>query len=263
MDILNTDFGRAADDYARYRARFPRAAMDWLEKKGIGFPGQALVDLGTGTGDLARRMAEAGCAATGVDHSEGMLAVGRRLIADEGLSVRLVQAEAEHTGLPDQCADAVVAGQCWHWFRQPDAGMELRRLLRPGGRAAVMHFDWLPEEGNVVAATEALILGYNPEWHLGGGDGRYPSWAEDLRAVGMVDIEVWEKDLMVPYSHEDWRGRIRASAGVGGSLIAEGVEKFDAALAKLLRGGFPNEPLKVPHRIFGVVATAPGADPGL
>lgn len=257
VDPAGTDFGRAAEDYARHRARFPRRALQWLERKGIGLAGQSVIDLGTGIGDLARRMAEQECVVTGVDHSAEMLAMGGRLAASEGLRVRYVQAPAEVTGLPTDSADAVLAGQCWHWFRQPEAGQELHRLLRPGGRAALLHFDWLPAEGNVVAATEALIRGHNPDWELGGGDGRHPAWEEDLRAAGLVDLETWEEELTVPYSHEDWRGRIRASAGVGGSLDPESVARFDAALAKLLAGGFPSEPLQVPHRLYGVVGTAP------
>jgi hypothetical protein len=65
----------------------------------------------------------------------------------------------------------------------------------------------------------------------------------------------------VPYTPAAWRGRIRASAGVGASLGPEAVERFDRQLAALLAERFPGEVLSVPHRVFAVIATAP-ADGG-
>ncbi len=61
----------------------------------------------------------------------------------------------------------------------------------------------------------------------------------------------------VSYSHEGWRGRIRASAGVGGSLPDARVAAFDRALAALLAAEFPEQPLQVPHRAFAAIALAP------
>jgi hypothetical protein len=60
----------------------------------------------------------------------------------------------------------------------------------------------------------------------------------------------------VPRSHEAWRGRIRASAGVAASLPAEAVARFDEELQQLLSGRFPDEPLSVPPRVFAVISRA-------
>ena len=54
----------------------------------------------------------------------------------------------------------------------------------------------------------------------------------------------------VPFSHADWRGRIRASAGIRASLPPEAVERFDIELAAVLAERFPDEPLAVPHRVW-------------
>ena len=61
------DFGRTARDYARYRTAFPPELFTRLAGLGIGLAGHRIVDVGTGTGTLARGFASAGCVVTGVD----------------------------------------------------------------------------------------------------------------------------------------------------------------------------------------------------
>jgi SAM-dependent methyltransferase len=258
---MKVDFGRTAADYARHRAGFPEQLFARLAALGIGRAGQRVLDLGSGTGSLARGFARRGARVTALDLSVDLLAQARALAADEGVDIETVCAPAEDSGLPDAAFEAVTAGQCWHWFDRPRAAAEARRLLVPGGMLAICHFDWLPlpgtVPGTVVAATEALIEAHNPAWTLGGGDGRYPAWAADAADAGFGAIECIDFEISVPYGHEAWRGRIRASAGVGGSLAPEAVAVFDRALAALLAAEFPGAPLQVPHRCFAVIAKAP------
>ena len=251
MDI---DFGKTAKDYGQYRAGFPDEFFRRVSAFGVGIAGQRVLDLGTGTGTLARGFALRGCHATGVDRSDALVAEAQRLDREAGVTVRYVIATAEATGLPDASFEVVTAGQCWHWFDRPRAAAEARRVLVPQGRLVIAHFDWLPLPGNVVEATEHLIEQHNPQWHLGGGLGMYPQWMPDVGAAGFRDIETFSFDLDVPYTHEGWRGRIRASAGVAASLSPEQVVRFDAALHALLYERFPHEPLDVPHRVFAVIA---------
>ncbi len=254
---MHVDFGRTAADYARHRAGFPEQLFERLAARGIGRAGQRVLDLGSGTGSLARGFARRGARGTALDISEDLLDQARALAAEEGVAIETLRAPAEDSGLAAASFDVVSAGQCWHWFDRPRAAAEARRLLGPGGRLAISHFDWLPLPGTVVTATEALIETHNPAWSLGGGDGFYPAWAEDAAGAGFGDIESFDFEMPVPYGHEAWRGRIRASAGVGGSLSPEAVAAFDRALAALLTAEFPGEPLQVPHRCFAQIATAP------
>ncbi len=255
--VDRVDFGKAAGDYARHRQGFPPELFDRLAGLGVGSPGQDLVDLGTGTGSLARGFAERGCTVVGVDPSAELLAQARELDAAAGVVVDHRVATAEQTGLPAGAVDVVTAGQCWHWFDRPAAAAEAMRVLRPGGRIALCYLDWIPLPGNVVEATEALILAHNPDWFGAGMTGMHPHFAADLSVAGFVGLESFSFDLDLVYSHEGWRGRIRASAGVGASLEPDRVEAFDAELAALLAERFPADPQPVHHRVWALVAHQP------
>src|SRR5690606_1245780 len=98
-----------------------------------------------------------------------------------------------------------------------------------------------------------LIRTYSPDWLLGRGTGLYPQWLADMSGAGFGGIETASFDVAQPYSHEGWRGRIRASAPVKASLDAVATARFDADLAALLAERSPQEPLLVPHRVWGAL----------
>ncbi len=223
----------------------------------MGARGQRVVDVGTGTGSVARGFALRGCEVIGIDPSEQLIEQAKRLDEEAGVNVEYRIARAEDTGLSDKSVDVYAAGQCWHWFDRPRAAAEARRVLAAGGTIVICHFDWLPLDGNVVEATEQLILAHNPGWGAAGGRGMYPAWTTDVATAGFTGIETFSYDEPVHYTHEGWRGRIRASAGVAASLDAEAVQRFDADLAKLLTQRFPEDPLEVPHRVWALLAHRP------
>jgi SAM-dependent methyltransferase len=248
------DFGKTSSDYGRYRAGFPARFFDTLFQSGKVKPGDRVLDLGTGTGTLARGFARRGCRVTALDISRELVVEARRLDREAGVAIRYVEAPAERTGLPSGSFDVVTAGQCWHWFDRDRAALEARRILKSHGRIIIAHFDWVPLPGNVVEATEQLIAENNPRWTLYGSSGINPQWFADLAIARFEAIELLSFYEAVRYTHEGWRGRIRASAGVGASLPPEGVERFDKAHAKLLIERFPSDPLDVPHRVWAVMA---------
>lgn len=136
-----------------------------------------------------------------------------------------------------------------------------------GGRLIIADFAWVPLPGSVVEATENLIRQHNPAVDdaalrpigLAGTivTGIHPQWFQDLSLSGFQDIESFSFDVLVPYSHEAWLGRMRASAYIGASLPADAVQAFSAAHRAMLARAFPDDPLLIPHRVFAVSARAP------
>ena len=262
---MGYNFGLTAHDYTKYRAGFPDEFFERVFNEGVVKTGASLVDLGTGTGTLARGFASRGCKVIGVDIAAQLLEQAKDLNIQQGLDVEFLWGKAEETGLPDASFDVVSAGQCWHWFDRSLAAREVKRLLKPNGIALIAHFDWLPLEGNVVDLTEKLIQKYNPAWYerFGNKAGVYPDWFRDLGEVGFENIVSFSFDLDVPYTADAWRGRIRASSGVGASLSDEEVGRFDLEFKSLLEGveqaqgtneADASPVLKIPHRVFVIHA---------
>jgi SAM-dependent methyltransferase len=252
---MNIDFGRTAADYARHRAGFPDAFFERLLQDEVR-AGDRVLDLGSGTGTVARGLALRGCEVTALDPSAELLAQARELDQRAGVSIHQVVSRVEDAHFLPDSFEVVIAGQCWHWFERPEAARRARQWLIPGGKLVIAHFDWLPLAGNMVEDTESLIEAWNPGWKMGGGSGLYPAWLKDVREAGFTGLRTFSFDLDVPYNHEDWRGRIRASAGVGASLDAEAVQRFDAELATLLAERHARQPMQVPHRVWAMIADA-------
>ncbi len=255
--VMKVDFGKTAADYASYRIGFPEAMFERLALRGIGIDGQHVLDLGTGTGTMARSFAKRGCRVVGLDSSEELLAEARRLDEQHDVQIEYVTGKAERTGLPKRSFDVVSAGQCWHWFDRKKAVREVGRVARPGGWLVIAHFDWLPLPNNLVEVTEQLIKRYNADWKLGGGNGLYPKWLRDARRAGFRELETFSFDVDVSFTHEQWRGRVRASAGVRASLSPDTVARFDERLRLTLLERFGEEPMPVPHCAWAASCRTP------
>ena len=115
--------------YQRGRPGYPAEAIDWaLGEAGIR-KGALVVELGAGTGKLTSELVARGLQVIAVEPVGQMAAE----LSAELPGVRVRQAAAYATGLPDGEAEAVLAAQAFHWFATREAVREIRRLLHPHG----------------------------------------------------------------------------------------------------------------------------------
>jgi 2-polyprenyl-3-methyl-5-hydroxy-6-metoxy-1,4-benzoquinol methylase len=100
------DWGNTSSDYAVYRPGYPASFYRRITALGIGEPGQRVLDLGTGTGNVGRALARLGCRVTGVDISKEQIAEAQRLAAEEGLTADFFVRTAP--------APFLRLNECWH-----------------------------------------------------------------------------------------------------------------------------------------------------
>jgi len=114
--------------------RWRRAALETI---GVG-PGDRLLDLACGTGDLAAAASERGARVVGVDFAAQML----ERAAGRGLSGRLVRGDAERLPLAAGWATCATCGFALRNFvALPAVFQELARVVEPGGRIALLEVD--------------------------------------------------------------------------------------------------------------------------
>ncbi|TNM48213.1 methyltransferase domain-containing protein [Nocardioides albidus] len=115
------------------RRQQPLAAR-LVEAAGIQ-PGERVVDIGAGTGNVAIEAARRGAVVTAVDLTPRQVETGRARCAREGVAVDWQVADAEDLPLPDGSVDVVLSGFGIVYAARPDrAAAEVSRVLRPAGR---------------------------------------------------------------------------------------------------------------------------------
>lgn len=144
--------------------------------------GMTIADVGAGTGFFALPFARA-VAPSGVVHAVDlqpeMLAIleGKLHRDDAPANITLHEGDAAATGLPDQCCDVAFLANVWHEVDDPAAVLtEMRRLLRPGGRVAIL--DWRDDVSHPPG----------PPLHHRIGSAKA---TQQLRAAAWEDIECW------------------------------------------------------------------------
>lgn len=96
--------------------------------------GMRVLDVGCGTGNFSLRLARMGCAVTGVDISEKMLAAAREKAGREGLEAKFLNMDALALEFADGAFDAAVSMAAFEFIGRPEEALsEMFRAVREGG----------------------------------------------------------------------------------------------------------------------------------
>lgn len=130
------DFGQIARSYAPGAAEF----VGRLHLQ----PGEQVLDVACGTGNLSIPAARKGAVVTGQDIAPNLLEQGRKWAASEGLSIRFDQNDAEAMPYEDASFDTVITMFGAMFAPRPElVASEMTRTVRPDGRIAMAN--WTPE----------------------------------------------------------------------------------------------------------------------
>ncbi len=192
-----------------------------LERSGIR-PGERVLDVAGGTGDLARLFARrVGTSGQVVltDINANMLARGRDRLVDAGLVLPLVRCDAERLPFRSGHFDCVCIGfGLRNVTRKPEAVREMTRVLRPGGRVLVLEFSqvWAPLKPlydaysfQVLPRLGRLVTGDEASYRYLAESIRVHPTQEELKAMmeaaGLERVEYWNLAAGVVALHRGYR----------------------------------------------------------
>lgn len=189
----------------RYHLRppYPESLIDILVDLAVDTP-RTVLDVGTGTGDLARRLAGRVDGVDALDRSAAMIARGRTLAGGDNPRLRWILGSAEETPLDPPYA-LITGGSSLHWLHWHIAFPRFETLLSPRGVIAIVHRSVAPTPWR--DALREVLRPYRP-----GQRDAYPDLVTELeqrqffRTLGQREVDP------VPFAQsiEDYIGAIHS-----------------------------------------------------
>ena len=194
-------FDRVAEEYDRLRAPPGVTAVHELLVRDADLAGKHVLDVGCGTGENLRVLAETfGCRVAGVDSSEAMLAEARRKVPHADLR----HGVAERLPFAEESFDAVWMSLVAHLLERPRAFAEARRVLVEGGRLVVV----TPE---AESFPRGWLAPFFPSY-VAVEQARFPFRADfqaELPAAGFASVRILTVPVERRFSREHALERIR------------------------------------------------------
>jgi len=132
-------FETGGSEYSKYRPKYPSSLVSYLTK--LAPETELAVDVGCGTGQLTKLLANTFNTVMGFDPSNDQLAN-----ADPDPHITYQCAPAEELPIENSCASLVTAAQAAHWFNLHEFYQEVRRITLPGGILALISYGVLSLE---------------------------------------------------------------------------------------------------------------------
>ncbi|MFD6495944.1 methyltransferase domain-containing protein [Streptomyces sp. NPDC059944] len=222
-------------------------------------PGERALDIGAGTGSQTRNLAAAVGSqgrVLGLEPNPGLRAVAEQRAAEAGSSARFADGDALALPLPDSTVDVVWCERVLQHLAEPEkAVVEIARVLRPGGRVALLDTDWAttilhPGDPETVAALTSGALSAAADPYSG------RRLVGRLTAAGLVIDDRGSQALLQDHTSVAWPLiRMMAESAMRRGLIGEAQrDSLYEELAEAARQGG----LHMSVTMFGAVAHRPG-----
>jgi ubiquinone/menaquinone biosynthesis C-methylase UbiE len=235
-DVAARGFEAGAAAYEVARPGYPDEALDILQAEVGIADGTRVLDLAAGTGKLTRRLVELRAEVVAVEPVEGMRAQLQAVVP----GVEALDGTSEEIPVPDASVDVVTVAQAFHWFDADLALAEIARVLRPGGRVAILWNErdertpWVAEMSRIIRWHERTVSRY-----------QHVAWAVVVARTGRFSpleerTVPWEQ----PMTRDLLADRVRSISYIAAMPAGER-ERLAAAVVDLVRR-LP-EPFPLPY----------------
>jgi len=208
MNDFTQRFSKRVDAYVRYRPGYPDDLVSrLLEKSGLG-ASAVVADIGSGTGIFTRLLLDQDLRVYAIEPNAPMRAAAEASLGDDPQFISIA-APAEDTGLDNDSVDLVTAAQAFHWFNNDAAKAELRRILKPTGRLALV---WNRRKVSqpFQQAYDGILREFSPEY----GKVNHMNLDESEIAgfFGPAEMEVLHFDNSQRLDFSSLLGRLKSSS---------------------------------------------------
>jgi len=137
MEASTTRFSDRVENYVRYRPAYPLALIDSLIANCALDQSSIIADIGSGTGMFSRELLDKQLPVIAVEPNLQMRQAAESILSSYS-QFTSVAGTAEETSLTDSSIALVTVAQAFHWFDEPKALAEFRRVLKPKGQLALV-----------------------------------------------------------------------------------------------------------------------------
>ncbi|MET7489369.1 class I SAM-dependent methyltransferase [Streptomyces sp. NPDC005538] len=235
-----SEFATTAPYYAAYRPGIPAEAVALLTETVAGKQHRALLDLGSGTGQVPLALQQAVTEIDVVERDAGMLAEAGKALAGLPVTVRLHNAAAELFSPPSGWqADLVTICRAFHWMDQPAVLSLLEGCTAPDAIVVVMGDGSLWTARSVwTDALRALIQEYTGPERRAGKDKTYSAHGRPYREIlaesAFSRVEEHTIPVERPWTTDQVIGYLYSTSFAARSLFGDHVEEFERRARALL-----------------------------
>lgn len=209
MNDSKLRFSNRVVNYVRYRPDYPQQIVVDLELNGLLGKNAIIADIGSGTGISTQLLLSHGYSCIGVEPNKEM-----REAAEEFLKhfdkFQSVNGNAEETGLDANSVDLVTASQAFHWFDRAASKIEFQRILRPGGKVALI-WNERNHTGSVFQKTyEELLRDYCGDYER--VDYKNVDEAALVKFFSPNKYSIYEYGNSQSFDFEGLKGRLESSS---------------------------------------------------
>jgi ubiquinone/menaquinone biosynthesis C-methylase UbiE len=203
-----TRFSSRIANYVKFRPGYPAEVLELLRSECNLTIHSRIADIGSGTGKLAEIFLRNGNEVIGVEPNQGMRAEAETLLKNfPGFSS--VDGSAENTTLDPGSVDLVTAGQAFHWFDQPRARVEFKRILKPQGWVVLVWNERRLDSTPFLRAYEDLLLRYGTDYQ----QMRHENTTERIDDFFVPEpVRVATFDNLQEFDFEGLKGRLLSSS---------------------------------------------------